>query len=154
MQIKTFTIPLMGGEEQNEIMNKFLRGNKVVDFEQHLISVHEVYYWAFCVRYLNNLSSFVSSERHEKVDYKNVLDADAFQRFSLMRSIRKRMAKMDAVPAYAIFTDAEMSEAAKIEKLTPQALLQVNGIGKKKVEKYGEIFCQLFAENQPEDSSL
>ena len=31
MQIKLFTIPLFGGEDGIEELNKFLRGNKVVD---------------------------------------------------------------------------------------------------------------------------
>ena len=31
MQVKLFTIPLFGSEEAVEEMNKFLRGNKVVD---------------------------------------------------------------------------------------------------------------------------
>ena len=35
MQVKLFTIPLFGSEEAVEEMNKFLRGNKVVDITKN-----------------------------------------------------------------------------------------------------------------------
>ena len=149
MQIKTFVVPILGGEEQNELLNKFLRGNKVLEVEQHLIAIRDTYYWSFCVRYLNvNLVPSSSAERHEKVDYKNVLDEKSFQRFAFMRGVRKKMAENDAVPAYAIFTDAELAEIAKLEEISPQTLVKIDGISQKKIEKYGETFCQMLVNGQ------
>ena len=57
-----------------------------------------------------------------------------------MREIRKRLAKEEGVPAYAIFTDAEMAELAKIEILTPAAMRKVKGVGEQKIEKFGKYF--------------
>ena len=37
MQIKIFTVPLFGNEEAVEEMNKFLRGNKVVDITKSIV---------------------------------------------------------------------------------------------------------------------
>ena len=37
MQIKIFTIPIMGGEKLLEEMNVFLRSKKVLQVEQHLV---------------------------------------------------------------------------------------------------------------------
>lgn len=51
MQVRIFTIPLFGGEETIEEMNKFLRGNKVVDITKSLVQQGDVAYWSFCVTY-------------------------------------------------------------------------------------------------------
>lgn len=149
MQIRIFTVPLFGGEEAIEEMNRFLRGNKVVDITKNLVQQGDVSYWSFCVTYLFGTPPKVQqpqAERKEKVDYRQVLDAQVFARFAVMRNIRKHLADADAVPAFAVFTDAELAEIAKLEELTPKTMLKINGLGEKRVEKYGEILCRLFAE--------
>lgn len=148
MQIKLFTIPLFGNENALEEMNKFLRGNKVVDISKNLVQQGDVSYWTFCVTYLLGVPPKVQPplERKEKVDYKQVLGEAEFARFSVLRGIRKKLAEADAVPAFAVFTDAELAELAKLDELTPKKMLTVNGLGKKRVEKYGEPMCRIYAE--------
>ncbi|MCB0376036.1 MAG: HRDC domain-containing protein, partial [Sinomicrobium sp.] len=64
-----------------------------------------------------------------------------FARFSRMREIRKTIAREEAIPAYAVFTDEELAAIAKMEPpLTEAGLKTIKGIGKKKVEKYGAYF--------------
>lgn len=149
MQIKLFTIPLFCDEDALEDLNKFLRGNKVVDISKNLVQQGDVSYWTFCVTYLIGVPPKVQQpqlEKKEKVDYKQVLGEVEFARFSLLRSIRKKLAEADAVPAFAVFTDAELAELAKMEELTPQALMKVDGIGEKRVEKYGKAMCEILGE--------
>lgn len=149
MQIKLFTIPLFGNEEAVEEMNKFLRGNKVVDITKNLVQQGDVAYWSFCVTYLLGVPPKMQQpqgERKEKVDYRNVLDGPTFARFAVLRVIRKRLAEEDAVPAFAVFTDAELAEIAKLDEITPKRMVGINGLGEKRVEKYGEPLCRLFAE--------
>lgn len=145
MQYKVFTIPIMGGETVQEEMNRFLRGNKVVDVEKQLITINNNAYWSFCVQYIYGIENKIESngERREKVDYKSVLDEATFARFSKLRAIRKQIAEQDAIPAYAVFTDAELAELAKLNELTEKSMLSVYGIGEKKVKKYGELLCQM-----------
>lgn len=149
MQIKIFTVPLFGGEEATEEMNRFLRSNKIVDITKSMAQQGDVAYWTFCVTYLLGAPPKVQQpvpERKEKVDYRNVLDAPTFARFAVLRTIRKQLAEADAVPAFAVFTDAELAEIAKLDELTPKLMLTINGLGEKRVEKYGEPMCCLFAE--------
>ncbi|MCO6493221.1 MAG: HRDC domain-containing protein [Phaeodactylibacter sp.] len=144
MQIKLFTIPVMGGEALNEDLNKFLRSKKILQVEQQLQDGPGGGAWCFCVKYIEDFSPF--SKGREKTYYKKVLDKPAFQRFSAMREVRKRIAKEEGIPAYAVFTDAELADLAKIEDLTPGKIKGVKGIGEKKLEKYGFHFA-----NSPED---
>ena len=85
----------------------------------------------------------IQGERKEKVDYKNVLEAPVFEVFSKLRVLRKQIAENDAVPAFAVFTDAELASIAKLESITPKTLLTINGIGDKRVEKYGKLLCEM-----------
>jgi len=117
-----------------------------VAVEKQLINVGSAYYWSFCVQYIYGSASQSNTpqgERKEKIDYKNVLNAPAFEVFSKLRTCRKQIAEDDAVPAYAVFTDAELAEIAKLEEITPKNLLTINGIGDKRVEKYGKILCEM-----------
>ena len=52
----------------------------------------------------------------------------------------KRLATEESLPAYAIFTDEELSNIAKIDCLTFAKMKSIKGIGDKKVEKYGQHF--------------
>ena len=135
MQEKIFTVPCSGGEEQNEEMNRFLRGNKVVGIEKKFFYSNGSAYWTFCVEYLNQPSSLYP-ERKEKIDYKNVLSSEVFAVFSRLRVIRKQLAEEDAVPAFSVFTDAELAEISKLKEITESEVKRIEGIGEKRVDKY------------------
>jgi DNA helicase-2/ATP-dependent DNA helicase PcrA len=42
------------------------------------------------------------------------------------------------VPAFVVFTDATLQLIAEHKPRTPEALLRVNGIGRGKLERYGD----------------
>lgn len=140
MQIKVFSIPVIGGEALNDDLNSFLRSKKIVQVEQQLVQQGQTACWSFCIRYTEDYSPFNKSK--EKPDYKEVLGEVAFKRFLDLREIRKKLAKEESLPAYAIFTDEELSAIAKIDNLTMASLESVEGIGPKKVEKFGVYFIQ------------
>ena len=121
----------------NEEMNKFLRSKKVLQVQNHVVNSEQGVFWCFCVKYLDEYSA---ERKKEKVDYREVLDEATFSRFSEMRKIRKRISEEDAIPAYAVFTNEELAELAKIDGLTDAKMKSVKGIGQKKVEKYGHHF--------------
>ncbi len=140
MQFKIFTIPVENSEHYIEELNYFLRVNKVVDVRKESVNSNGSCYWTFCVTYLPQSTSPIIQERsqRQKIDYKNVLSSEAFNKFSAMRKIRKEIAEEEAVPPYAVFTDAELSMIAELEEITPKAIENIKGIGGKRVEKYGE----------------
>ncbi|GHT54418.1 hypothetical protein FACS189446_4010 [Bacteroidia bacterium] len=144
MQYKVFTISIFD-EGRVEEMNRFLRGNKVVNVEKQLVMLNDGAFWSFCIHYIGmeNKDDRPISEPKAKVDYKNILDEPTFALFSQLRVFRKKIAEIDAVPAYAVFTDAELSEIAKLEEITKKTMLSIQGIGEKKVEKYGKILCDM-----------
>ena len=139
MQIKLFTIPILGGEQLIEEMNVFLRSKKILQVRERLISNEsEGSFWCFAVRYVDDVAA--AERERARVDYQKVLDEAAFKRFLALKLIRREVAQADAVPPYAVFTDSELAELAKLEPLTLEGMKTLKDIGEKKVEKYGRFF--------------
>ncbi len=140
MQVKLFTIPVGDNGNALQEMNTFLRGNKILEVENQLISNDHGAYWCFCVRYIERTYPDADSKKTTKVDYRKVLDEATFQKFAKLREIRKKIAVEQAISAFIIFTDEELAELANLEAITTQAMLGIKGIGEKKIERFGKYF--------------
>lgn len=152
MQIRFFTIPVMGGEAITSEMNVFLRSKKILQSDTQLVANGQNSFWCVCIKYIDDIS--IQDKNHNKVDYKEVLDEESFKRFTLFRDVRKRVAQEDSVPAYAVFTDEELAGLAKITQLTLANMKSVKGIGEKKVEKYGKYFIHLSTNGTATENKL
>jgi DNA helicase II / ATP-dependent DNA helicase PcrA len=62
-------------------------------------------------------------------------DEELFER---LREWRRERAGEESVPAFVVFTDATLQLIAEHKPRTPEALLRINGIGRSKLERYGE----------------
>ena len=65
------------------------------------------------------------------------VDAELFER---LRALRKRLASERKVPAYVVFSDRTLQALAAQKPRTADRLLEIPGIGQKKLEEYGAIF--------------
>lgn len=148
MQIKIFTIPAIGGEGIVDEMNKFLRANKVLETRSEPMSSHEGIYWSFCIKYLGKQDNFVPGT--PKKDYRQLLSEEVFIVFSRLREIRKSLAADDGVPAYAVFTDEELSKIAALSPISEMEVIKIQGIGEKKMERYGKKMIQLYLNYEKE----
>jgi len=68
------------------------------------------------------------------------------QLFEGLRVLRKRLADEQHVPAYVVFSDATLAEMAARKPATHAELLEVNGVGQAKLERYGDAFLEAIAE--------
>ncbi len=152
MQIRLFTIPVSDTGTFTEELNRFLRANKILEVENHLVSNEKGASWCFCVKYIESSYTYKPDER-ARVDYKNELDEKTFKVFSKLREARKQIASEDAVPAYAICTDQELAAMAGIRELSAEKLLSVKGFGEKKLEKYGNRLIALFQQSEGDEKN-
>jgi len=143
MQIKVFSIPLVGGEAVEAELNRFLRGHKVVRVGKELAQDEGRAYWTFCVEYVSSGSGSAGvSRRGNKIDYREVLDEKTFARFSELRTIRKQAAEADGVPVYAVMTNEQLATLAAQAEITASSMASVEGIGEKKIAKFGKYFIK------------
>lgn len=63
--------------------------------------------------------------------------------YSLLRTKRKELADAEGVPPYVIFSDRTLLEMCIYYPQSKSSLLDINGVGKVKLEKYGEDFLQV-----------
>ncbi|WP_028107905.1 DNA helicase RecQ [Ferrimonas futtsuensis] len=60
--------------------------------------------------------------------------------FARLKTLRRELADEAGIPPYQVFSDATLAEMASEMPTTEWALLRVNGVGAKKLERYGEAF--------------
>ena len=87
-------------------------------------------------------SRLVINEREKKVKQAKEFDYDE-ELFEELRLKRSKLASEMGVPAYIIFSDKTLKHLANDKPTDKESMLEVNGIGEKKYEQYGEDFLAL-----------
>jgi ATP-dependent DNA helicase RecQ len=77
----------------------------------------------------------------------NALSQDLFVK---LKALRIEIAKEQNVPAFIIFSDATLTDMCVKHPLNEDEMLEVSGIGKVKLERYGERFLRLLNEEKPQ----
>lgn len=84
--------------------------------------------------------TFSASHYLQKQQSSRRYDKDLFAR---LRFLRKQIADKENLPPYAVFNDATLQEMAEFLPQTEQALLNINGVGERKLERFGRAFLQV-----------
>ncbi|MBP5510084.1 MAG: HRDC domain-containing protein [Kiritimatiellae bacterium] len=143
-QFAVFFIPLQdNGAFQGEL-NAFLRGHRVLQVEKTFTGNG----WSFCVEWLEGSTS-AGFEKTRRIDYRETLEPEVFERFAKLRERRKAIAQEDGVPPYMVMTDAQMAEAVKDAYPTLETLRGLTGFGAGRFEKYGERLCPIMDGTPP-----
>ena len=86
---------------------------------------------------VENSEKVVKTHRPEVPVNSELLDA--------LKALRKSIASKKSVPAYVIFTDATLIDMCKKCPETPDEMLEVSGVGRTKLEKFGKQFLEVIA---------
>lgn len=86
---------------------------------------------------VENSEKVVKTHRPEVPVNSDLLDA--------LKVLRKSIASKKSVPAYVIFTDATLIDMCKKCPETPDEMLEVSGVGRTKLEKFGKQFLEEIA---------
>jgi ATP-dependent DNA helicase RecQ len=63
--------------------------------------------------------------------------------FDALRRWRAGEAKARGVPAFVVFSDATLADVARVRPVTEDALLDVKGVGPKKLEEFGAALLEV-----------
>lgn len=146
MQLRFFTIPVLGGDDASEELNRFLAGHRILAIERSFVQDGPNSAWALCVSYELAGDGRPQTGKRGKVDYREVLNEADFTVYARLRSLRKEIADTEGVPVYAWFTNDQMAEMVTRRAASASALREIAGIGEARVEKYGEPFLKALAE--------
>jgi len=67
--------------------------------------------------------------------------------FAKLRKLRKAIADEENIPPYVVFNDATLIEMAEQMPITASEMLSVNGVGMRKLERFGKPFMTLIREH-------
>ncbi len=79
-------------------------------------------------------------EKKSKTKKKTDLDIDV-DLFEILVSKRRAIAEEKSVPAFVIFPNTALEEMSCYKPVTMEAMLEIKGVGEKKYESYGDLFC-------------
>ena len=81
-------------------------------------------------------SASAYSQKQASIRY----DKDLFAR---LRFLRKQIADKENIPPYVVFNDATLEEMAQFTPTTKAEMLDINGVGERKLERFGDAFMNL-----------
>jgi len=138
MKYQFFTIPVHASDSVQETLNRFCAGHRIVTVDKQFVADGQRSFWSMCVGYLGE--SEATNSRKGKIDYREVLDEKDFSIFAKLRTLRKSLAEEEGVPAYALFTNEQLASMARQKINSITAMSEIEGVGKSRIEKYGDAF--------------
>jgi ribonuclease D len=132
------------GAEWLEVIAMFLASNNIEESHSETVASEP--------KPTTNAKSRPARPKQERV----ALDSTSQALFGELSLRRKQLAGDEGVAAFRIASNATLENIARKRPLDDDALLQIAGIGKVSLEKYGaewlQVIALFLASNQPEDS--
>ena len=72
-------------------------------------------------------------------------DKDLFAR---LRFLRKQIADRENIPPYIVFNDATLQEMAQYQPTSAREMLQINGVGTIKLERFAQPFIEIIRQHK------
>lgn len=143
MSLTFFTIPVAATSEPEAELNQFLNQNKIVSVEKNFVADGGNSFWAICVCSVPDMGSLAKSGTNKKrksIDYREVLPPEEFAVFAELRKLRKQVSDAEGIPAYAVFTNAQLAKIVTDNIQHKTDLAAIEGVGQARVSKYGSQF--------------
>ena len=155
MKQKFFKIPVATPEDIETDLNAFCDQHRISNVDKHFVADGANSFWAVCVTWSDNEGSLAGSNLKRntktsgKIDYKEVLSDDDFTLYSRLRELRKTTAERDGIPPYNVFTNEQLAAIVQRRISSKSALMDVEGIGQTRADKYGDAFIECLQTHLP-----
>ena len=147
--LKIFTLKYEEKSEQfnDSIMTNFLADKELLRWESHFFERKNEYFWTVLVEYrtLFPLQFIGKKEGNKNESYKEIFSDNDWPLFNVLREWRTDMSKKEGIPPYIICNNIQMANIAIKRPSSLNALQEIDGIGKAKIEKYGKEILQIIA---------
>lgn len=151
MLVKIFSLkfdPLLGGFDDTTVHN-FIQDKEVLQIQDHLLVRSEIPYLVLIVKYYPYRSEAEArapgkdtKEQKQEEWRKEITEAD-MPLFNRLRDWRSERCKKDGVPPYVVFTNQQLAMIVKQKPQSLAELVQIEGVGKGKSERYGADILQI-----------
>lgn len=143
-QFKTFVLPRVSDEATEQELNGFLRSHRIATISR----TYDSGCWCICVEWLDGKSADSSGRGRfqDRTDYMKILPPPVFAVFAKLREKRKELSQEAGVPPFAVATDAQLAEMAKLEIPEESAIGRIEGFGESRMKAYGPAFLSVLKE--------
>ena len=154
MSFRIFQYTLPAPPELEEL-NAWLQTHRVATVTHHMVTIPGGTMLVFVVETVDvgasKSGSSSTTAGTQKIDYRSLLADDEFAVFSQLRNERKIIAESLGVPVYTIFTNAQLAQMVTQKTTTLAQLEAQEGIGKARVEKYGNRILDILKQSYPKN---
>ena len=146
MPIRVFQFPLPTDPELVEL-NQFLAAHRIVAVHRETVSTANGPLLLFVVQYLAGQEPTPRPGTvGESIDYREVLTAEDYNVFCLLRNRRKELADGEGTAVFRVFSNAHLAAMVQNRCLDLAACRRIPGISETKLRKYGEPMIQILRE--------
>lgn len=133
----------------DSILSNFLADKEVLQWESHFFERKKEYFWTVLVEYRTTFTGHtehvVKKESNKNERYKEMLTNNDWPLFNILREWRSDMSKKEGIPPYIICNNIQLARIVVKCPSSLNALQEIEGIGKSKIEKYGTEILQIIA---------
>lgn len=139
MQVKIITIPFNPEKRvfEDDDLNTFLGSRNVTRMQSKFFEHNGRPFWTVFMEMDNNLPA------QERKTGKIELSAVERQRYDQLARWRRETAESLGMPVYVVATNRQLADVARKKPTTIEALRQISGFGKKKVDQHGKAITAL-----------
>jgi len=133
----------------------FIKDKAVLSLKEYFFIKNETPYLAVIVNYepVQEPAKTVpkKGERRKNDEWRALLQDSDMPLFETLRSWRAEYCKKEGVPPYIICNNVELAKIVLAKPQTLAALMQIEGFGKARVEKYGKAILKVLKQNSSPD---
>jgi len=130
------------------LLQEFIKNKEILSMRDYFFMRHEVPYLTVVVSY--NLHPIEQSKSGEKKEcdesWRELLKPEDMPLFNALRDWRNETSRRHGFPPYIICTNRHLAEIVHKKITTKNLLAQIEGIGKSKIETYGDDIVALMKE--------
>jgi superfamily II DNA helicase RecQ len=146
MPVRIFTIPFNPDHENfsDEDLSRFLLNKQVKKLHPEFFQIHDKAFWTVFVEYETTIESKQSNTE-------GLNDAEKLL-MKRLKEWRKEKAEKEGIPVFIIATNKQFMDVIKRVPVSLEALRDIHGFGKKKIERYGSELVKIvtaFYEKKP-----
>lgn len=147
MNFKIITIPFDDSKELflDDELNKFILNKKIISKKLEFFTYNSKPYWSVLLEYEHIHpvgAKHFSPDSNVKQTVENLSEPDKLL-FQKLKDWRKETAEKQGFPVYIVANNKEMVTLVEKKPITLEALKNIEGFGKKKLDNYGKEIIEI-----------